>query len=163
MIPHTSEPFDTLRNALEALGVRYAVGGSWASAAYGEARFTNDVDILVDLPLASLERFLSLLSSDFYFDLEHARDSLGRGRPFNLIYMPTALKFDLFPARAFPLGMDELDRCVLLVNSGLSEVPTPFVSVEDILTRQASLVPRRRRGVREAMARHSRHRSGASY
>ena len=123
-----------LRKALEVVGVRYAVGGSWASAAYGEARFTNDVDILVDISLASLERFFSLLPpSAFYFDPEQARESLSRGRPFNLIYMPTALKFDLFPARAFPLGMDELERSVLLANNGLSEAPTPFVSVEDIM------------------------------
>ena len=47
--------------------------------------------------------------------------------------MPTALKFDLFPARAFPLGMDELERSVFLTNNGLSEKPIPFVSAEDIL------------------------------
>ncbi len=47
--------------------------------------------------------------------------------------MPVAFKFDLFPARAFPLGMDELDRAVFLVGSGLSESATPFVTPEDIL------------------------------
>ena len=133
MILDASEPFELLRGALERAGVRYAVGGSWASAAYGEARFTNDIDILVDFQASSLERFLTLLPSVFYFDTQDARDSLDRGRPFNLIYMPTALKFDLFPARAFPLGMTELDRAVLLPNSGLSDAPTSFVSAEDIL------------------------------
>jgi hypothetical protein len=55
------------------------------------------------------------------------------GRAFNIIYMPSALKFDLFPARAFPIGLEELERSVLVPNSGLSLEPTPFVSPEDIL------------------------------
>ena len=70
MILDSSEPFELLRGALERAGVRYAVGGSWASAAYGEARFTNDIDILVDFQASSLERFLTLLPSVFYFELE---------------------------------------------------------------------------------------------
>jgi hypothetical protein len=41
----TPDAFEPLRNALERAGVRFAVGGSWASTAHGEARFTNDVDI----------------------------------------------------------------------------------------------------------------------
>ena len=43
-----SDAFDPVRSALEQAGVRYAIGGSWASTAFGEPRFTNDVDILAD-------------------------------------------------------------------------------------------------------------------
>lgn len=127
------EPFGILQVALQSAGVRYAVGGSWASAAYGEARFTNNIDILADFNRASLERFLEALATVFYFDVAEARRAFERGRPFNLIYMPTALKFDMFPARAFPIGLEELERATLLVNSGLSDAPAPFVSPEDIM------------------------------
>ncbi len=44
-----------------------------------------------------------------------------------------ALKFDFFPAAAFPLGIQELDRAVLLTGNGLSDAATPFVTPEDIL------------------------------
>jgi hypothetical protein len=37
-----SDAFSPLRSALEGAGIRYAIGGSWASAAFGEPRFTND-------------------------------------------------------------------------------------------------------------------------
>lgn len=47
--------------------------------------------------------------------------------------MPTAFKFDLFPASAFPLGIQELDRAISLTATGLSEASTPFVTREDIL------------------------------
>ena len=122
-----------MRAALEAAGIRYAVGGSWASTAFGEPRFTNDVDILADLSAAHLDEFLQRLPAAFYVDPTKARDSIRLGRPFNVIHIPLAFKFDLFPARAFPLGLDELDRAVPLPGSGLSELPVPFVTPEDIL------------------------------
>jgi hypothetical protein len=125
--------FTPLRIALEAAGVRYAVGGSWASTAFGEPRFTNDVDILAHFSLQSLNRFLASLSSDFYADREEAQEALERGVSFNVIYMPLAFKFDFFPANAFPLGMEELDRAVAISGSGLSEAAVPFVTPEDIV------------------------------
>lgn len=127
------DAFGPLRSALDAAGVRFAVGGSWASTAFGDPRFTNDVDILADFTADNLAGFFRGLPKTFFADLAEARQAVGLGRPFNVIYMPMAFKFDFFPARAFPLGMDELDRAVLLANSGLSEAPVPFVTPEDIL------------------------------
>ena len=43
-----AQAFDLIRFALERADVRYAVGGSWASTAFGEPRFTNDIDILAE-------------------------------------------------------------------------------------------------------------------
>ncbi len=127
------DAFTPLRCALESAGIRYAVGGSWASTAFGEPRFTNDVDILADFSVANLDQFLANLPSTFYVDPEEARDAIQRGAPFNVIYMPMAFKFDFFPARAFPLGLEELDRAVLVANTGISDTPAPFVTPEDIL------------------------------
>jgi len=48
------EQSDLLRfmvSVLEKLGLRYFVTGSTASIFFGEPRFTNDIDIVVDLPL----------------------------------------------------------------------------------------------------------------
>jgi len=128
-----AEAFEPLRAALERAGVRYAIGGSWASTAFGEPRFTNDVDILAEFTLDSLDGFLAALPPFYVVDPDEARTSFRLGRPFNVIYMPLAFKFDLFSARAFPLGVQELDRAVFLAGSGLSEAPAPFVTPEDIL------------------------------
>jgi len=46
------KPWQLLQQAadfFESLGVPYRIVGSMASMAYGEVRFTNDIDILVDL------------------------------------------------------------------------------------------------------------------
>jgi hypothetical protein len=81
----------------------------------------------------SLDRFLGCLPSTFYSDPQEALNAIHLGRPFNVIHMPMAFKFDFFPATAFPLGIEELDRAVFLAGSGLSEAPVPFVTPEDIL------------------------------
>jgi hypothetical protein len=128
-----AEAFDLVRTALEQAAVRYAVGGSWASTAFGEPRLTNDVDILADFTPENLDRFLAALPKSLYADSDEARSSLRLGRAFNVICMPAPFKFDLFPARAFPLGLQELDRAIFLPQSGLSEAAIPFVTPEDIL------------------------------
>ena len=133
-----SAAFAALRDALEKAGVRYAIGGSWASAAFGEARFTRDVDIVADLTLDKTERFLRQLPETFYADLEDARTAVRLGRSFNVMFMPLVYKFDLFPARAFALGLEQLDRAILVPAAGLSDTPVPFVTPEDILLAKLS-------------------------
>jgi hypothetical protein len=127
------DAFDGLRSALEHAGIRYAVGGSWASTAFGEPRFTNDVDILVEVTAENVGVFLHHLPGTFYADAEEALSAIRRGSPFNVIHIPSVLKFDLFPSSAFPLGREELDRAVSLEGTRLSKGPAWFVTPEDIL------------------------------
>ena len=96
-------------------------------------RFTNDVDILADLTPDNLDRFLSGLPKTFFADADEARNAIRLGRSFNVIHMPMAFKFDLFPASAFPIGLQELDRAISLAGAGLADTPVPFVTPEDIL------------------------------
>jgi hypothetical protein len=128
-----ADAFDILRAALEAAGIRYAIGGSWASTAFGEPRFSNNVDILADVTPQNLGVFLRHLPDSFYADGEEAMSAIRGGRSFNVIHMPTVLKFYLFPSSAFPLGREELDRAVLLEDTGLSKGRAWFVTPEDIL------------------------------
>lgn len=128
-----AEAFEGLRSALENAGVRFAIGGSWASTAHGEPRFTNDVDILAEFTEETLQRFVRNLPETFYADEEEALQALLAGRSFNVLHMPMAFKFDFFPVSAFPLGIQELDRAVFLAGTGLSKGPAPFVTAEDIL------------------------------
>jgi hypothetical protein len=45
-----SELLHFVVEALERIGLRYFVTGSMATIFFGEPRFTNDIDIVVDLP-----------------------------------------------------------------------------------------------------------------
>lgn len=54
------EPFELLRvvaSVCERLDIRYATVGSLATIIYGEPRFTNDIDILLDLKPEVLDAF----------------------------------------------------------------------------------------------------------
>jgi hypothetical protein len=53
--------------------------------------------------------------------------------PQRRVWRSCSFKVDFFSARAFPLGIAELDRAVFLDGSGLSESTAPFVTPEDIL------------------------------
>ena len=68
------EADELLRTAVEVcdgLGMIYLVTGSTASIAYGEPRFTNDIDILVDLPANLVDAFCDAFPEDeFYLNRE---------------------------------------------------------------------------------------------
>jgi hypothetical protein len=82
--------------ALEGLGVPYVIGGSMASAVYGMARATMDVDVVVDLREEHVAPFVASLGTDFYADALSIRDAIERRASCNLIHLPTMFKVDLF-------------------------------------------------------------------
>jgi hypothetical protein len=127
------DAFEPVRFALEQAHIRYAVGGSWASTIFGEPRFTNDIDVVGEFTVGNVPIFLSRLPQSFYSDADESVSAIRRGRSFNIIYIPTAFKFDFFPAAAFALGTQELDRAIYVPDTGLTNAPVPFVTPEDIL------------------------------
>ncbi|MBI3929737.1 MAG: hypothetical protein HY319_29625 [Armatimonadetes bacterium] len=115
---------------LHRLGARYAIGGSVASSLYGEARFTNDTDILVDLDEAVLPVLLASLENDFYVSAEAAREALRRKSSFNLIHFATQHKVDLFVSKAREFDQERLRRS--LVPDGFPEF-FRVMSPEDVI------------------------------
>lgn len=95
---------------LDELHIDYAVGGSLASAHYGEPRATMDADIIADLNPEQLARALSRLRpEEFYFSEDAAAAALRTGGQFNIIHIPTSFKIDIFVA-ADPDGRQQLAR-----------------------------------------------------
>jgi hypothetical protein len=84
--------------AFETLHIPYAVGGSVASGIRGMPRATMDVDFLAAMSKWQAGPFTKELGEEFYADEDHIRLSIGYGRSFNVIHMPTAFKVDVFPA-----------------------------------------------------------------
>ena len=82
--------------ALEALGIPYVIGGSMASAVYGLARATMDVDVVVDLREEQVAPLVAGLGTDFYADPLSIRDAIAGRASCNLIHLPTMFKIDLF-------------------------------------------------------------------
>lgn len=82
--------------ALEALDVPYLVGGSLASSVHGIPRATQDADLVADLDLDRVEGLVRALEGEFYVDAERVRDAVRRRASFNVIYLRTMLKVDVF-------------------------------------------------------------------
>lgn len=89
--------------ALEAADVEYLIGGAIAAWAWGEPRATQDLDLVVRIPIEAvnklsqeLEKRSMLLPAEIILDaiLEDRADI-----PLNAIHMYSGLKADLYPVR----------------------------------------------------------------
>ncbi|MBI5369313.1 MAG: hypothetical protein HZA54_19920 [Planctomycetes bacterium] len=118
---------------LDRLGIRYSVGGSIASSAYGELRSTHDADLLVELRAEGVRPLVEALRSDFYIDEDTVRDAVARRSSFNVIHLKWLLKADLFVAGDRPLDRAQLARRRLEIVSVDPERKAYLVSPEDIV------------------------------
>jgi hypothetical protein len=93
------EPSELLRfvvSVLQRLGLPYFVTGSTVTIFYGEPRFTNDIDIVVDLPVSRGAEFCRQFPEDeFYVSVEAAMDAVGRHSMFHIIQPRSGLKVDV--------------------------------------------------------------------
>lgn len=97
-------------SAVESVGGAYFVGGSVASSLQGEPRATNDIDVVVELPLARLQDFVDALGPDFEVDLDMLRDALLHGRTCNIFFLPSVMKVDIFAVGSTPFDEAEFAR-----------------------------------------------------
>ena len=120
-------------DALDALGVPYAIGGSFASALHGVMRATMDADLVADLRLEHVEPLAQALGDAFYADAEMMRDAIRRHGSFNLIHLDTMFKVDVFVAKPRPFDRSQLARRQLHLLSEDPERHAYVTSAEDII------------------------------
>ena len=89
--------------ALEAAGVEYLIGGAIAEWAWGEPRATQDLDLVINIPIEAVGRLSKELEKrDMLVPAEIILDSIVEDRadiPINAIHMYSGLKADLYPVR----------------------------------------------------------------
>ncbi len=121
-----------LTSALTALGIRFVVGGSLASSAHGVLRATLDGDLVAVIFPPQAKLLAKALGSGWYADPEMMQQAIREGRAFNLIHIPSAMKFDIFPAST-DFHDTQLERAtptpLRVAGAALCPVATP----EDIL------------------------------
>jgi hypothetical protein len=120
-------------NALNALGVPYAIGGSFASAVHGVMRATMDADLVADLRMEHAEPLAQALGDAFYADVEMIRDAIRRHGSFSLVHMDTLFKVDIFVAKPRPFDRSQLARRQLHLLSEDPECYAYVTSAEDIV------------------------------
>ena len=89
--------------ALEAAGVEYLIGGAIAEWAWGEPRATQDLDLVVKIPIKAVNKLSKELEKrDMLIPAEIILDSILEDRadiPINAIHMYSGFKADLYPVR----------------------------------------------------------------
>jgi hypothetical protein len=110
MLPEQIAVTTIVADALEALGVLYAIGGSFASALHGVMRATMDADIVADMRQEHIAPFVQALGEAFYADAEMMREAIGQHKSFNLIHLDTMFKVDVFVARPRDFDRAQLAR-----------------------------------------------------
>lgn len=120
-----------LREALESTGIPWMVTGSFASAAHGIPRATNDIDIVIAPSEQQLIALLELFpASEYYADIEDALEALAHRTQFNVIDQNGVWKVDFIFRKDRPFSRIEFERRRRIDILG---VPVFAVTPEDLL------------------------------
>ena len=121
----------SVTTALENVGIRYVLVGSFASSTHGMYRATADIDILTDLKVEQVHPLFESLRDAFYVDEHAMRDAVARGGSFNAIHFDSVFKFDFFLAKADEFSFIQLNRRELRRLSPESNETVYVATVED--------------------------------
>ncbi len=96
----TTGLLDVLRDVVARLdkeNIPYFLVGSMASMYYSRPRFTNDIDLVVQLHPTFVSKFSSVFPIDDYYcpPVEVLKDEVIRRGSFNLIHQQSGIKIDI--------------------------------------------------------------------
>ncbi len=121
--------------ALDGIGIEFLVTGSMASIAYGEPRFTNDIDIVVRLRFDQVDALCRAFPSErFYVSRDAASEAVRDGGQFNVIHPASGLKIDFMVAADDAFNRSRFARRRMLDVAPPGEIP--FAAPEDIILRK---------------------------
>lgn len=130
-----SELLQYIVGTLERLGFRYFVTGSMATIFFGEPRFTNDIDIVVDLPASRIAELCAAFPSpEFYLSEETVRRAVSHRGQFNIIHPSSGLKADVMVPSDSPFNRSRFTRTRTVKPS--PDFEAVFSSPEDVILKK---------------------------
>ena len=122
-------------DCLDKVNIPYLITGSMASMAYGEPRFTNDIDIVADVRPDQVEAVKACFpEKDFYLETESMKKAIIRRQQFNVIHPPSGLQIDVIIHRKDAFDVSRFSRARQL---HVSETRTAnFASPEDVILKK---------------------------
>jgi hypothetical protein len=133
------EQGDLLRKmavTLDKLGVAYAIVGSTASTMYGDARLTNDIDIVIELRDHQIDAFCAEFPDpEYYLSRAAVESAVNKRFQFNIIHPGSGFKVDCFVASNDPFDVSQLRRAVRIPKDGGS-YEANFAAPEDVIIKK---------------------------
>lgn len=118
---------------LDQLGIDYLVGGSVAGSFHGIPRSTQDVDLVADLKIVHIRPLVQALEASFYIDADRIRQAIQRRSSFNIIFLKTMFKVDIFVLKQEPLAREEMRRRQRIVLDEETGAEIEIASPEDTI------------------------------
>ncbi len=131
----TSDLLRYVAEVFDRIEVAYLVTGSVATTVYGEPRFTNDIDVVADIPPSKVDAFCdSFPPDDYYLSRDAVRQAVEQCFQFNVIQPSAGLKVDVIIPKREGFSQSELSRGVRLPVG--DDVYAWFASPEDVIIKK---------------------------
>ena len=129
------ELLERLVIVLERMKIPYLTVGSMATISFGEPRFTNDVDVVIDLRPDQIVEFCeSFPAPEYYLSKSAVETAVARRHQFNIIHPSSGLKTDcILPGRS-EFDVSQMSRGVRQVI--LENRTAIFSSPEDVIIKK---------------------------
>jgi hypothetical protein len=129
------EALTPLVEAFDRLGITYYIGGSVSSSLHGQARQSQDVDVIADIRPEQVHTLVQALQNDYYVDEQAWQAAIRLGHLYNVIHLSTMLKLDMIPLKRRAFTREEARRAQPhLLEAGTR--PVRIASAEDaVLTK----------------------------
>jgi hypothetical protein len=132
------ESFELLKvvaEVCERMGISYLTVGSLATTVFGLPRFTNDVDIVLDLHTDQVEKFCREFEGpEYYLSQAAVKTAIAKRTQFNIIHTTAGLKVDCFIPDGSPWSTSRLSRAVR--KRVRSDFEAVFASPEDVILKK---------------------------
>ncbi|HEY9852993.1 MAG TPA: hypothetical protein V6D28_26210 [Leptolyngbyaceae cyanobacterium] len=100
-----------LASVLTSLNIPYYVRGSVASSLQGEVRFTEDLDLVINIQTNQVQSLINALAEQFYISEVAVEDAMsGRTSLFNVIHLTTTEKADIFVMKDDDFSHSKMSR-----------------------------------------------------
>ena len=126
------ELFQYVCRELENRNVAYMVSGSVAMGAYTVARYTRDIDLVIELAENQMDSFADMFadSAKFYFHRPSVEEEVRRRGIFNVISQTSGFKIDFIVKKETPFQQSEFSR---KRPGQIWDIDCWIISVEDLI------------------------------
>lgn len=119
------EQNDVLRDCaakLERLGIAYMLTGSMALVHYAMPRTTADIDIVIEISMNDVDKFIKEFEPDYYIPHGRIRDAIARSKMFNILNQKTIIKVDCVVRKNEEFQIEAFSRRQRINYSGYFDV-----------------------------------------
>lgn len=127
------DELDVLRDVTQRLTnakINFMVTGSVALNYYVEPRMTRDIDLVVALAPADVNKVVSLFEPDYYISESAVASAVARRSMFNLIHYESVIKVDFIVLKSEDHRLEEFSRRQVVT---MRDFQTWIISREDLI------------------------------